>query len=191
VSQQLLPPTPSISRHAIAAFYVAGPGALDSTAPSSKRLVIERIGMSGDAFDPLLDNHPDINHPSTDALVGAVLAAAHPRNRAVIIAAVVPDLCVAVEWVNSEALTAVAGQARPTSWTVFARPCLLSRGSASGHRLEVAAVRLSHVPWYRPLGQATLKVFEGFRVTGNDGDGSHQGKRCSYLLGRHRRGQWC
>jgi hypothetical protein len=55
VSQQLLPPTPSISRHALAAFYAAGPEHRGPLAHRPNILVIEGIGMSGDAFAPLLE----------------------------------------------------------------------------------------------------------------------------------------
>ena len=47
----------------------------------------------------------------TDALIEAVLRAPDPRTRAAIIAAVVQDLCTAVEWVHGE----VPGATRRTA----------------------------------------------------------------------------
>ena len=47
----------------------------------------------------------------TDALIEAVLSAPDPRTRAAIIAAVVQDLCAAVEWVHREAPAATGRRA--------------------------------------------------------------------------------
>ena len=53
--------------------------------------------MSAVASDQLLDS------VNTDAIVEAVVAAPNPWARAAIIAAIIHDLCAAVEWVHREA----------------------------------------------------------------------------------------